>query len=87
MTSSLVRNLVVLLQGEGQGTRMRTLSNPQATLRKVRSTVVSLSGKVQETRNLRTIPCLGDITMIMDSLREFVIDTDPLRDLFSQPVA
>ena len=33
------------------------------------------------------IPCLGDITMIMDSLREFVIDTDPLRDLFSQPVA
>ena len=33
------------------------------------------------------IPCSGDITMIMDSLREFVIDTDPLRDLFSQPVA
>ena len=33
------------------------------------------------------IPCLGDITMIMDSLREFVIDTDPLRDSFSQPVA
>ena len=25
--------------------------------------------------------------MIMDSLREFVIDTDPLRALFSQPVA
>ena len=48
------------------------------TLRKVRSTVVSLS---------EDIPCLGDITMIMDSLREFVIDTDPLRDLFSQPVA
>ena len=33
------------------------------------------------------IPCSGDITMIMDSLGEFLIDTDPLRDLFSQPVA
>ena len=53
MTPSLVRSLVVLLQGEGQGTRTRTLSNTQATLRKVRSTVVSLSGKVQETQNLR----------------------------------
>ena len=39
--------------GEGQGIRTLTLSNPQATLRKVWSTVVSLSGKVQETRNLR----------------------------------
>ena len=35
--------------GEGQGTRTRILRNPQTTLRKVRSTVVSLSGKVQET--------------------------------------
>ena len=33
------------------------------------------------------IPCLAYITMIMDSLREFGIDNDPLRDLFSQPVA
>ena len=32
-------------------------------------------------------PCSGNITMIMDSLKEFVIDTDPLRDLFIQPVA
>ena len=32
-------------------------------------------------------PCSGDIAMIMDSLREFVIDTDPLRNLFSHPVA
>ena len=53
MTPSLVRSLVVLPQGEGQGTRTRTMSNPKATLRKVRSTVVSLSGKVHETRNLR----------------------------------
>ena len=29
------------------------------------------------------IPCSGDIAMIMDSLRELVIDTDPLRDLFT----
>ena len=53
MTPNLVRSLLVLPQGEGQGTRTRTLSNPQATLRKVQSTVVSLSGKVQETQNLR----------------------------------
>ena len=33
------------------------------------------------------IMCSVDITKIMDSFREFVIDTDPLRDLFSQLVA
>ena len=44
-------------------------------------------GKVQGDLKSEDIPCLGDITMIMNSLRDFVIDTDPLRDLFSQPVA